>query len=108
MNINDFEFAQQVKFDYVEEEVATMVVNGMTQETRKIQCVVITCPKCDEAILKFNPGISMVDVYKEFGLNGTPKDFPTHCPHCGAKIMCDKTIVSTQKGEVVSEQREAI
>ena len=97
--MKEFDFPQQVKFDYVDEEVATMVVNGVAQESQKVQCVAIKCPKCEDVIIKFRAGIPMVEIYKQFGLDGTPEDFPKYCPHCGAKIMCDKTIVSTQTGE---------
>ena len=97
--MNEFDFSQQVVFDIISEQVATMVINGVAQNSQEMRSVVIKCPSCDDVIIKFNSGIPLVEIYKRFGLEGTPENFPKFCPHCGAKIMCDKTIVSTQVGE---------
>ena len=89
------QIAQQVKFDVKEQEVATMVVNGVQQGSRIAKQVVITCPSCGEIIMTFQEGVSVLDIYKELAIQDTT-NFPKFCPRCGQRIMCDKRVVSEQ------------
>ena len=59
-----FDIAQCVKFKVIREQVATMVINGVAQQTQDVERVIMTCPKCDNVINKFDPNISLVDIYE--------------------------------------------
>jgi len=91
--LDKVEIAQEVKFIVEEREVSTMIVNGVPQQSIKIPQVIIRCSSCNNDLLAFNPGIELVDIYRELG-EGTPENMlPTHCPHCGVKLSCDKRVV---------------
>ena len=94
-------FAQQVKFQIKEKQMATMIVNGVAQESRTIQYVSMKCPSCEQEIMAFQDGLPLVEIYKELAQQGSLKDFPSYCHHCGAKIMCDKSVVDTQTCETL-------
>lgn len=94
-------FAQQVKFSIKEKEVATVIVNGVAQQPRKIQYVVVTCPNCGSELMAFQDGIPLVDIYKELSLHSPIENFPKYCHECGTKITCDKSVVDEQ---IVEEQ----
>lgn len=93
--------AQQVKFTIKEKEVATMIINGVSQGTRKIQHVVASCPNCSRVLINFDEGRQLVDIYKYLASQSPVTDIPKYCPSCGTKLMCDKSIVDEQ---VVEEQ----
>lgn len=86
----------QVNFEIKEKEVATIVVNGVAQESRKVQYVVITCPTCGVDLLSFPEGVQLVDIYKELATQSPIENFQGHCQVCGTRLMCDKSIVDEQ------------
>lgn len=90
------EFAQQVEFEVKEQEVAMMIINGVAQETSKVKYVEIVCPQCKNTLTSFQPGITLEDVYGVLGVHNDAVRLSAHCPHCGQKIMCDKSFVDTQ------------
>ena len=92
----DENFAQQVRFTIKEKEVATMVVNGLTQQSRMIKYVAMTCPQCGCTIMEFSEGLTLVDIYQQLAPISPLKDFPKYCHECGTRIMCDKSIVGEQ------------
>lgn len=92
-------FAQQVKFEIKEKEVATMTINGVATETQKVKYVSAKCPNCGSEIISFQEGVRLVDIYKQLAQISPVKDFPKFCHECGTRIMCDKSIVGEQTYE---------
>lgn len=90
-------FAKQVDFEIREQEVATMVINGVPQENQVVKQVVITCPNCGNIITSFQANIPLVEIYKELAKAGSVD--LGFCSKCGQKLFCDKSIVSEQNNE---------
>jgi len=90
------ELARQVEFEVKEQEVATMVINGVAQETSKVKYVEIVCPQCKNTLTNFQPGITLEEVYGVLGAHNDLIRLSTYCPHCGQKLVCDKSFVDTQ------------
>ena len=96
LNSKEFKIAEYVKFKTIKEQVATMVVNGLTQQTQEVESVVMVCPHCDNILTKFDANIPIVAIYKAFSELVDTSRFIKYCPMCGTKLSYDKRIVSEQ------------
>lgn len=89
-------FAQQVKFEIKTKDVATMVINGIAQQSKEVSYVSVVCPQCGCELIAFQEGIPLVEIYKELARHSPLEEFPKYCHECGTKLICDKSIVSEQ------------
>ena len=96
LNNKEFKIAESVKFKTIKEQVATMVVNGLTQQTQEVESVAIVCPNCETILAKLDSNTPITEVYRAFGEMPKVKNMVDYCPNCGTKLTFDKRIVSEQ------------
>ena len=97
-NTDRFLYSRLVDLKVAHKDVATMIVNGVAQQTHKVSFVVMTCPNCGKILYSMPEGFSLVDVSKMLasgseGLEG----LINYCPDCGQKLRFKREIVSDDK-----------
>lgn len=93
-----FTFGKLVDLKVATKEVATVVINGVAQQTQKVSYVVMTCPNCNKILYQLPDGVDLVEANKMLiqdaeGLNG----LINYCPNCGQKLNFKRELVSEQK-----------
>lgn len=95
-----FEIPELVNLKVAKKQVATFVVNGVPQQEQEVECVIMTCPHCDNILNEFDANISLVDVCKVFA-NTDRLNLISYCPHCGTKLSYERAVVDEQEGVIV-------
>lgn len=93
---NKINVAETVLVKTTTEQVATMVVNGVAQQTQDVTCVILACPHCNHVLTKFQPEASLLDVYRSLGSMPESAELYNFCPKCGTKLSFDKRVVDEQ------------
>lgn len=91
-------FAKAVTFEVKTKQIATMIINGVSQSKEFVNYVVMKCPHCGEVLTHYDDGVSMVSVYKDLA-NAHVSPQTQYCMYCGGKLTLDKSIVDEQIAE---------
>lgn len=101
---NNLDIAEPIKFKVIKEQVATMIINGVSQGIQEVESVVMICPHCGNVLTKMNANTPLIDVYKAFGDMEDTSRFLKYCPECGKRLSYDKRIVSIQEGKFIIDE----